>query len=458
MDGRGLLRVILRNHPRSVRRSAEIGGLAAGRALFLDPPRTELQWLLASRPPSRYFNGVHLSSYQPEGSEKWPAPWVQLKTFSYHPVIYPAMIAAVSPGIPAGAWAGVYDRNGRFFGNGLFHPTSRVPLRVLHHGDEHVDETHLMRLLDTAIDLRLGPLALPSQTDAFRVVNSDGDGLSGLIVDRFGDVLSVQVHSLGIWQRLGGFLKHLHERLGTRRTRIEVDPLIARQEGIRINQHPSDALREVKFREHGIRYEVDFATGHKTGFFCDQRENRRRLARWTKDARVLDLCCYTGGFALAAKVAGGAAEVTAVDLDEEAIAQARRNANLNQARIDWVHCDAFTYARQMRKDGKQFDVVILDPPKLVDGRDEEEQAEGYTRYEDLNSLGVVITKPGGLLVTCSCSGRVSAEEFERLVVRSAHRVRRQLQFIDRTGAGEDHPVMSNCPESRYLKLLWARVI
>ena len=172
---------------------------------------------------------------------------------------------------------------------------------------------------------------------------------------------------------------------------------------------------------------------------------------------MLDLCCYSGGFALAAKVLGGAAEVTAVDLDEKAIASAKRNANLNQARVEWVHCDAYPYARQMRKDGKKFDVVVLDPPKLIMGRDELEQQEGMEKYEDLNSLGIVITEPGGLLVTCSCSGQLSAEDFERMAIRSAHRVGRKLQFLDRTGAGEDHPVMSNCPESRYLKVLWARV-
>ncbi|MFM8421251.1 MAG: class I SAM-dependent rRNA methyltransferase [Verrucomicrobiota bacterium] len=387
----------------------------------------------------------------------WREPWVRLRTFSYHPTIYPAMIGEVSRDIRPGAWVDVYDKNGRMFGNGLFHPTARVPLRMVHHGDAPTTDALLHQLLDRAIDLRLGPLGLPGTTDAFRVVHSDGDGLGGLIVDKFGDVLSVQVHSLGIWQRLKPMLSRLHERLGTQRTLVHVDPAIARQEGIRVQDHPSDAVRAIKIREHGIRFEVDFATGHKTGFFCDQRENRKRLARWTQGKRVLDLCCYTGGFALAAKVAGAADSVTAVDLDEDAVAQARRNANLNMARIEWIHCDAYAYARQMRKDRKSFDVVVLDPPKLVDGRDELEQAEGITRYEDLNSLGIVITEPGGLLVTCSCSGRVSAEDFERLVVRSAHRVGRKLQFLDRTGPGEDHPVMSNCPESRYLKVLWARV-
>jgi 23S rRNA (cytosine1962-C5)-methyltransferase len=211
-----------------------------------------------------------------------------------------------------------------------------------------------------------------------------------------------------------------------------------------------------KIREHGVRYEVDFVEGHKTGFFCDQRDNRRRLAALVAGKRVLDLCCYSGGFSVSAALAG-AAEVTGVDLDEAAVAMARRNANLNQARVSWVHCDAFSYARQMRDNGKRWDVVILDPPKLVHGRDDESATEGRRRYEDLNGLGMMITEPGGLLVTCSCSGMLPAEEFEDIVCRMALRTRRRLQILDRTGAGGDHPVMSNSPEGRYLKLIWARV-
>jgi 23S rRNA (cytosine1962-C5)-methyltransferase len=275
------------------------------------------------------------------------------------------------------------------------------------------------------------------------------------VVDRFAEVLSVQVHSLGIWQRLPTLLKRLHERLGTTRTVIEVDPVIARQEGIRVADIPSDPVRSVKIREHGIRYEVDFTSGHKTGFFCDQRDNRRRLADLSRGRRVLDLCSYTGGFSISAKVTGQAAEVTGVDLDEKVIAQARRNANLNDARVQWVHCDAFSYARQMRADGKKFEVVILDPPKLVFGQ--EDDVEGLRRYEDLNILGISITEPGGFLVTCSCSGQLPAEEFERIVVRAGQRIDRKLQILERTGPGLDHPVLSNCPEGRYLKVIWARV-
>jgi 23S rRNA (cytosine1962-C5)-methyltransferase len=173
------------------------------------------------------------------------------------------------------------------------------------------------------------------------------------------------------------------------------------------------------------------------------------------ESRVLDLCCYTGGFALAAAVLGRAGEVTGVDLDERAITQAKRNANLNAVRVDWVHCDAYSYARQMQRNGRLWDLVVVDPPKLVEHR--EELRAGQMKYEDLNGLAMRLLAPGGLLVTCSCSGLLPEGDFEQFVIRAARRVERRLQFLDRTGAGPDHPVMSNCPESRYLKVLWARV-
>ncbi|RME95996.1 MAG: class I SAM-dependent rRNA methyltransferase [Verrucomicrobia bacterium] len=364
------------------------------------------------------------------------------------------MIGGVSEDAAPGALVHVFDREGRPFGIGFWNPPAPVPLRVLRHGELPAEESLLDELLEEAVRLRHDVLRLPEQTEAYRVIHSDGDRLSGLVVDRFGDTLSLEVHSLGAWQRLERWLPRLHERLGTRHHRVSVDPEVARREGL-----PAVAptpLRPVRFRENGVRFEVDFARGHKTGFFCDQRENRRRLAAWTAGRRVLDLCCYTGGFAVTAKVLGGAAEVTGVDLDEEAVAQARRNANLNQVRIRWVHADAFAYARQMQQNGERWDVVVLDPPKLI--RSREEGAAGRKKYEDLNALALGLVAGGGLFVTCSCSGLLPAEEFERLVIRTAHRQGRRLQILDRTGAGPDHPVVSHCPEGRYLKVLWTRVL
>ena len=163
-------------------------------------------------------------------SPTWRTPWVQLKTFSFHPCLYPAMILRTSPGVESGALVAVYDRSGRPFGSGLWNARARVPLRVLYHGEDAFDEAGLRGLIDRAIDLRLDTLKLPEVTDAFRVVHSDGDNLSGLVIDKFGPLLSVQVHSLGIAQRLNEWLPHIHARLGTTQAVVEVDPAIARFE------------------------------------------------------------------------------------------------------------------------------------------------------------------------------------------------------------------------------------
>ena len=394
--------------------------------------------------------------FTPSTASQRQCPWVQLKTFSFHPTLYPAMIRDASPDAKPGDLVTIYDKEDRPFGAGLWNPKARVPLRAIYHGQDAFGEEDFLRLLDRAVDLRLNVLRLPDQTDAFRVVHSDGDGLSGLVVDKFGDVLSVSTHSLGVYQRLPVWLKYLHEKLGTRRTVLEIDERAARLEGISRRNAPGEPVRSVKIREHGIRYEVDFEEGHKTGFFCDQRDNRRHLATYTQGKRVLDLCCYTGGFSIAAKVLGGAEDATAVDLDEKAIAQAKRNANLNQTRISWVHADALPWARQMHKNGERWDVVVLDPPKLV--FDREDTDGGRRKYEDLNILGISLVKPGGIFVTCSCSGMLSEEDFERVVIKAAHRQARKLQFLEQTGPALDHPVFSNCPESRYLKVLWTRVV
>ncbi len=407
-------------------------------------------------PPSREREAPAQSPIETSGRASWPQPWVQVKYWSFSPAIYSGMIAAVSPAIKPGSAVTVYDRNGQVFGGGIFNKNARVPLRVHHHTPAPLDDAWFLSAIQRAISLRRELLQLDATTEAYRVINSDGDGLSGLIIDRYGDVLLIEVHTLGIWQRLEAWLPMLHAALGTTRHLLRADPEIARMEGFRVPEQP--AIKSVRIREHGLRFEVNFADGHKTGHFCDQRENRLLLSKMVQGQRVLDLCCCTGGFSLAAKHLGQAASVTAVDLDEKAIAQAKQNANLNQCRtIDWVHTDAFTYARTMIRNGTTWDTVILDPPKLVHSRDDELD-DGRRRYEDLNGLSIQLVKPGGLFVTCSCSGLLSTEEFERIVTKAAHRNKRRLQFIHHSGPGGDHPVMSNCPEGRYLKVLWARVI
>jgi 23S rRNA (cytosine1962-C5)-methyltransferase len=405
------------------------------------------------RPPPRFVR----DDAPPAGSENWSVPWVQLKTISFSPTIYPAMIKAASPGAKPGELVTVYKKDGTVFGVGLFNPKARVPLRVLFHGEQPASEEYFTTAIERAVDWRVKTLGLDVNMDCYRVVNSDGDALSGLTVDRYADTLSVEVHSLGIYQRLPQILAALHARLGTKREVVNVDDHIARIENINVKRAAEPPPKQVRVREHGVRYEVDFTKGHKTGFFCDQRENRLLFSKLVKGRRVLDVCCYTGGFAVTAAALGDPAEVTAVDLDEDAIAQARRNGNLNQQnRIKWIHADGFGWMRQMHQNGTRWDAVVLDPPKLVQG-DDEDQRLGWQKYEDMNRLGASLVEPGGVFVTCSCSGLVTMEAFENLVIRSVHRLNRRLQIFDRTGPGHDHPVMSNAPEGRYLKVLWARL-
>lgn len=391
----------------------------------------------------------------PVGSESWEKPWVQIKYFTYNSCVFASMIGAASPDARPGDIVTVYDRKGEKFGSGLYNPKARIPLRVYRHGTETIDENFFLESLRRAARLRRDVLKLDEVTEAYRVVNSDGDNLSGLMVDRYGDVLLVEVHSLGVFQRIADWIAVLHEELGTRREIVRVDPDVAAIEGIDNTWSNPPKLTSIKIRENGIRYEVNFEAGHKTGFFCDQRDNRHRLTRYVKGKRVLDLCCYTGGFSISAKVKGEADDVTAVDLDERAVEQAKHNGNLNQVRIKWVHADAFTWARQMQRNGERWEVVVLDPPKFMESRRDE--AFGRKKYEDLNTLGISLIEQGGILVTCSCSGLLSATDFEALVIKAAHKQGRRLQILERTGAALDHPEMSNCPESRYLKVLWARV-
>ncbi|HVU35145.1 MAG TPA: class I SAM-dependent rRNA methyltransferase [Opitutaceae bacterium] len=392
---------------------------------------------------------------------QWSRPWAQLKYFTFQPAIFPRLLGQVSPDARPGDLVSVYDKNGARAGAGLYNPRAKIPLRVVAHGPELIGEDYFEAAVRRAVGLRRDLLKLDETTDAYRLINSDGDGLSGLTIDRYADTLFCELYSFGMAQRLPGWLPLLHELAGTKFAHVYVDHDLGSLEGIKpstFNETNGAAPRTVKIRENGVRYEVDFAAGHKTGFFCDQRENRRNVARFTKDARVLDLCCYTGGFSLSAKVLGGAADVTSVDLDEAAIAQAKRNANLNQARLKFVHADAFAYARQMQTNGEKWDVVVLDPPKFIFTREEGGNWEGRQKYEDLNLLAISLVKPGGIFVTCSCSGLLSLEEFETHVIKAAHRQNRRLQFLDRTGPGGDHPVYSNCLESRYLKVLWSRVV
>ncbi len=365
------------------------------------------------------------------------------------------MIGEVSRDARPGDLVEVLGKEGTTFGWGLWNPKSRMPLRVVSHSLEEIDESFFENAIRRAANLRRGILKLDTGTDSYRAIHGDADFLPGMVADKFADVLSVEITNLAAWQRLPRWLPLLHECFGTQRVVVSVDQELARIEGIpRSGGVESDPVRSVKIREHGVRYEVSFTDGHKTGFFCDQRDNRRNFGKLAEGRTVLDLCCYTGGFAISAAL-GGAEDVIGVDLDETAVAMAKRNSNINSAKIRFTHADAFTWARTMIENGRTWDLVIADPPKFIHGREDE---IGQGKYADLNKLALQLVAPEGLFVTCSCSGMLGAGDFERVVTNAAHRQHKRMQIFDRTGAGPDHPTLSNYPESRYLKVLWSRVI
>ncbi len=453
---------------------------------------------------------------QPAVSQGAAGPWVKLRSAAFATFIYKRMIGEVSPDARPGDCVTVYDKHGTVFGHGLYNPRSQIALRMLNFDAALIDESFWRQAILRAASLRTEVLRLNDATDAYRLIHAEGDGLSGLVVDRYADILSVEIFSLGIWRRIPELLPMIHEAAGTRRHLVRFDERAAKQEGFsRGAQRPvrgkprhgrsarvptaettapqgteldserspsavdDDELRSedmpdsVNIVENGVRFRVEFGAGHKTGFFCDQRDNRRRLAGLVKEADVLDVCCYTGGFGLYAKALGGANNVTCVDLDEQAVEMAERNANLNQVRLNLVHADAFGYMRQMQANGNSYGVIVLDPPKLIFGKsgrggrpypggDSSSEAspafnEGRNAYFDLNRLAASLVKPGGLLLTCSCSGALGREEFVSLVVGAARQAGRRCQILDVSAAGLDHPVSPRCPESAYLKAAWLRV-
>lgn len=344
--------------------------------------------------------------------------------------------------------------NGEVYGYGLFNPRAEITVRLLSMSAEPPREDWWAASLADAVALRRDTLQLDRITNAYRVVHAEGDGLPGFIADKLGDLLSIEVFSLAMYQRIDALAALLAGICGTRHVLVRCGPQTLEQEGFAVEPFGSPGLpSHMLIEEQGTRFRIDLQHGHKTGFFCDQRDNRRRLAELCNGRTVLDACCYTGGFALQAKVLGGAAETTGVELDEQAVALARTNAQLNRQQIRFVHADVFAYLRDMLRNQRTFDVVVLDPPKFIRSRDELEQ--GRQKYFDLNRLAMQLVAPGGRLLTCSCSGLMDARGFQQTVAAAVPGSRR-ARILARTGAAPDHPIAANCLETEYLQALWLK--
>jgi 23S rRNA (cytosine1962-C5)-methyltransferase len=382
-------------------------------------------------------------------------PLIHLKTErrSNHPWIFQKMVEKPDPRPKPGSIVDIVDREGQFAGRGFYNGHSRIALRVLTQDpDEAVDEAFFARRIDDAVRLRREVLGLDAVTDAYRLVHSEGDGLSGLVVDRFANTLVIEYFSAGMFRQRDLIRRCLLEHFPDADLYWFAEDHVQKQESFDCGQ-PSPPEPTV-IHEHGVKFHAAPGTKHKTGFFADQRDNRKLLSELCAGKRVLDLCCNSGGFGIYAKTIGGADDVVGVDLDEEILAIAEKNARINKAKVRFVQADIFHWLRDSRKD--PYDVVILDPAKMT--RDREQVIPALKKYLDMNKLALGAVKPGGLFLTCSCTGLVSEEQFLDMLRRAAFYANRTVQVLKVTGAGPDHPWQAHVPESRYLKAAFCRVI
>jgi 23S rRNA (cytosine1962-C5)-methyltransferase len=337
----------------------------------------------------------------------------------------------------------------RLIGRGFFNPRSKIRVRMLASGDTAVDEAFWRERLRAATALRARVVA---GSTAYRVVHGESDALPGLIVDRFGSLLVMQTLAAGMERRKTQLAAWLTEITGASTVYLRNDAKALAREGIPTETGflTSSGPTEVDIVEGGARFQVDVAHGQKTGWYCDQRENRLAAARLARDLDVLDVCCHTGGFAIQAAL-GGARSVLGLDVSPDAVRRSRIHAAQNAVddRCRFEEADAFDALRQESKAGRTYDLAILDPPAFARAKAAVPQA--LAGYKDLNLRAMKLLRPGGFLVTSSCSHYVEEGAFWDTVLAAARDARRPIRLLQRRGHAPDHPILGSMPETRYLK-------
>jgi 23S rRNA (cytosine1962-C5)-methyltransferase len=375
-----------------------------------------------------------------------------------HPWIFSGAVERVSGKPAAGETVEVRDASGKPLALAAYSPSSQIRARVWTFDlAEAIDEAFFRKRLQRSISMR-GQLPAARHSNAMRLVHGESDGLAGLVVDRYADVLVAQFLSAGAERWREGILDALKEISGCEAIFERSDAEVRKLEGLpqRVGfARGNRAASRCPIIEYGLNFRVDVEQGQKTGFFLDQRENRQRLRALASGREVLDGFSYTGGFAIAA-LAGGAARVTALESSAAALEVAKENlaANpLDASKLEFVQADVFAHLRTLRDRGARFDMVILDPPKFAPTA---AQARNAARaYKDINLLAFKLLAPGGLLATFSCSGGVPADLFQSIVAGAALDAGVEAQIIERFGAAADHPVALEFPEGDYLKGLLA---
>ena len=380
--------------------------------------------------------------------------------FGRHPWVLDSAVAKVE-GQPAdGDVVDLATHDGHFVARGLWNSQSRMRVRLYaFDASTKLDAELWHARLASALALRK-TLGLDERAGATRLVNSEGDDLSGLIVDRYGEYLAVQVTALAMAVRLDTLCDALESLVAPRGILLRgAERGLAKLEGLALVDRVvrgAAPVGPIFVHEHGLKFGVDLAEGQKTGYYLDQRDNRQAAARYARGRRVLDMFCYSGGFAVACAVSGGARSVLAVDTSAKAAALARANAELNGAANVTVEAvDAFEKLDALTAAGERFGMVILDPPKFARSRSTVDDA--LRAYHRINRVAVGLLEPGGILVTCSCSGSVSRDDFLQMLSGVAQRSARPIQLLECRGAAADHPVSASCLEGEYLTCVIARV-
>ena len=389
-----------------------------------------------------------------------PLPVVRLKNAwnSTHPWIFQRLVEKPAQRPKPGSIVEVVGVDGVFIGRGFYNGHSRIALRMLESDpDAAVDADWFARKIGAAVQLRREVLKLDEVSNAWRVFHSEGDGISGLVIDRYDDLLVVGFFSAGAFRHREWIFNALREIFPGCRFHSFADEHVQKQESF--DYKDTLGTQPAVISEYGVKFRADPAGAHKTGFFADQRENREWLSRQCAGKRVLDLCCNTGGFGVYAAVRG-AEEVVGIDIDPAVLDIARGNAKLNglqgRAMPRFVQADIFPWLRDAAANGEQFDVVILDPAKMT--RDREQVISALKKYLDMNKAALGVVKPGGLFATFSCTGLVSEEQFLDMLRRAAFYAGRTVQVLKVAGAGADHPWLAQVQESRYLKAVFCRVL
>ena len=374
-----------------------------------------------------------------------------------HPWIFSGAVKTIEVGAKSGDIVRVQTDDGRFLAFAAFSEKSQIIARVLSFDERDViNEAFYRRQIKMAIGRRE---QLSSQTNAMRLIHAESDGLPGLIADRYGDVIVLQLLTAGIEPQRDMLAKLLLEETGATTIYERSDADVRELEGLParnglIAGEPLPA--EIVIVENGMNIAVDIANGHKTGFYLDQRDSRALAKSLAQNTDVLNCFCYTGTMSVAALV-GGAKSVLSIDSSAPSLQMAAHNLQLNgqdQQRAEWLDADVFQALRKLRDQARSFDLIILDPPKFAPTAHHAEKAS--RAYKDINLLGLKLLRPGGHLMTFSCSGGISTDLFQKIVAGAALDAHVDAQIVQRLGPGPDHPVALHFPEGDYLKGLLLR--